>query len=87
MNISIIIIDIEIEVQKKQQNLIDKEVMDLVYYLAFLPTLPPPFHNITVTFGDKNCVRILPSDPLDVLFAKGREGGGLGRQKKHCVHN
>ena len=85
MNISIIIIDIIIEVQKKQQNLIDKEVMDLVYYLAFLPTLHPPFHNITVTFGDKNCVRILPSDPLDVLFAKGR--GGLGRQKNTACIN
>ena len=59
--------------------------MDLVYYSAFLPALSPPFHNITVTFGDKNCVTILPSDPLDVLFAKGRGRGGLGAKNTPCI--
>ena len=71
--------------QKKTVKFNWQEVMDLVYYSAFLPALSPPFHNITVTFGDKNCVRILPSDPLDVLFAKGRRRGGLGAKNTPCI--
>ena len=86
MNTSILVVGITINcAPEKTVKFNWQEVMDLVYYSAFLPALSPPFHNITVTFGDKNCVTILPSDPLDVLFAKGRRRGGLGAKNTPCI--
>ena len=72
----IIIIGIIIVLQEKQQNLIEREVMDLVYYLAFLP--PPHtllFTTLLSHLVTKTVLEFFPVTPLMFCLPRGGRGG------------